>query len=210
MGRRKITKNGGIMLKKVALLVGLCVCLSTPAISADGPYVGLNVGVTSTVDSDLTDSGFSGEASFDSGFAVGGAFGYKTGMGRIEAEIGYKSADADKLSVGGFSVQATDGEKFTILSVMANGYIDIDASPAVKPYLMGGIGMATITMEDNFSDEDDTVLAYQVGLGVGFALNDKMTLDLGYRYMGTSDPDFNGTEATYASHNVLAGLRFSF
>jgi opacity protein-like surface antigen len=198
------------MLKKVALLVGICACLSTPAMSADGPYFGLSAGVTSTVDSDLTEPGFSAEASFDTGLAVSGALGYKTGMGRIEAEIGYKSADANNISAYGYSQALSDGEKFNILSLMANGYIDIDASPAVKPYLMGGIGMANITMEDNWGDEDDNVFAYQVGLGIGFALNNKMTLDLGYRYMGTSDPDFNGVKATYASHNVLAGLRFAF
>lgn len=198
------------MLKKVALLAGLCVCLATPAMSADGPYFGLNAGITSTVDSDFTEPGFAAEASFDSGYAVGGALGYKMGMGRIEAEIGYKSADADKLSAYGYSVNATDGEKLTLLSLMANGYIDLDTSPTVKPYLVGGIGMATITLEDNWDDQDDTVFAYQVGLGVGFALNDKMTLDLGYRYMGTADPNFNGVDATYASHNVLAGLRVNF
>lgn len=46
------------MLKKVAILAGLCACLSTPAISADGPYFGVNMGVTSTVDSDLSEPGF--------------------------------------------------------------------------------------------------------------------------------------------------------
>ena len=200
------------MLKKVALLVALCVCLSTPAMSADGPYLGINAGVTSTVDSDVSAEGITVEDvfSFDSGYAVGGALGYKIGMGRIEAELGYKSADLDKATVLGYSLTASDGEKISVLSLMANGYIDFDASPAVKPYLMGGIGMANITLEDNTDDLDDTVFAYQVGLGLGFALNDRFTLDLGYRYMGTADPTFDGVDVTYASHNVLAGLRFNF
>ena len=200
------------MIKKVALLVALCVCLSTPAMSADGPYLGINAGVTSTVDSDVSAEGITVEDvfSFDSGYAVGGALGYKIGMGRIEAELGYKSADLDKATVLGYSLTASDGEKISVLSLMANGYIDFDASPAVKPYLMGGIGMANITLEDNTDDLDDTVFAYQVGLGLGFALNDRFTLDLGYRYMGTADPTFDGVDVTYASHNVLAGLRFNF
>lgn len=197
------------MFKKVALLAVLCVCLSTPAMSADGPYFGLNAGITSTVDSDLTEPGFTGEMSFDSGYAIGAALGNKIGMGRIEAEIGYKSADMDKITAYGQDVKIDSGD-ISVLSLMANGYIDFDASPTIKPYLMGGLGLAQITAKIDVDDEDDTVFAYQAGLGVGFALNDKMTLDLGYRYMGTSDPDFNGSKATYASHNVLAGLRFGF
>lgn len=198
-------------MRKVALLVGMGVCLATPAMSADGPYFGLNVGVTSTVDSKVTDdTGFNGETSFESGLAASGAFGYKIGMGRIEGEIGYKSAEADKYSAYGFSSAANDEDKVSVLSLMANGYVDFNASPTVKPYIMGGLGLANISSEDNGDDQDDTVFAYQVGLGVGFALNEKIILDLGYRYMGTSDPDFNGSEATYESHNVLAGLRFNF
>lgn len=200
------------MFKKVALLVGICVCLSTPAMSADGPYFGINAGISSTIDSDFSSEGITIDnvISYDSGFAVGGAVGYKTDMGRIEAELGYKSADIDKASVLGYSLAASNGEKISVVSLMANGYIDFDASPAVKPYLMGGIGMANITVEDNTDDLDDTVFAYQAGLGLGFVLNDKVTLDLGYRYMGTSDPTYEGITVTYASHNVLAGLRFNF
>lgn len=200
------------MLKKVTLLVALCVCLSTPAMSADGPYLGINAGVTSTVDSDISSGGVTVDNvfSFDSGYAVGAALGSKIGMGRIEAELGYKSADLDKASAFGYSATASDGEKISVLSLMANGYIDFDASSTVKPYVMGGIGIANITFEDNTDDLDDTVFAYQAGLGLGFVLNDQVTLDLGYRYMGTSDPTIDGIEVTYASHNVLAGLRFNF
>jgi opacity protein-like surface antigen len=36
------------------------------------------------------------------------------------------------------------------------------------------------------------------------------TLDLQYRYFATADPDFDGTEAEYQTHNFFAGLRFDF
>ena len=31
-----------------------------------------------------------------------------------------------------------------------------------------------------------------------------------YRYFATSDPEFDGTEVEYASHNIYAGIRLNF
>jgi len=66
-------------------------------------------------------------------------------------------------------------------------------------------GIGTLT-----SSVDDTVFAYQVGTGVSFAVNEKVSLDLNYRYFATSDPNFEGIETEYSSHNVYAGIRVSF
>ena len=199
------------MIKRTALLVGLCVCLSTPAMSADGPYVGVNIGITMPSDSDLNEPGFAAEMSFDSGLAINAALGGKIGGGRFEAEIGYKTSDIDEVSVSGLGSAPINGDA-RVLSFMGNGYIDFNASPSVKPYIMAGLGVANLKVEssDLGADEDDTVFAYQAGVGCGFPLNQTVTLDLSYRYMGTSDTDFGGTDITYGSHNVLAGLRFNF
>lgn len=199
------------MIKRTALLVGLCVCLSTPAMSADGPYVGVNIGITMPSDSDLNEPGFAAEMSFDSGLAFSAALGGKIGGGRLEAEIGYKTSDIDEVSVSGLGSAPINGDA-RVLSFMGNGYIDFDASPSVKPYIMAGLGVANLKVKssDLDADEDDTVFAYQAGLGCGFPLSQAVTLDLGYRYMGTSDANFDGTDVTYGSHNVLAGLRFNF
>lgn len=201
------------MIKRTALLVGLCVCLSTPAMSADGPYVGVNIGITMPSDSDLSEAGFpDAELSFDSGLAISAAVGQKIGIGRIEAEIGYKTSDLDEISFSGVGSFPVNGDA-SVLSFMGNGYIDFDANPTIKPYIMAGLGVAQLTVDSTdleADDEDDTVFAYQAGVGCGFALNKTITLDVSYRYMGTSDADFSDTEATYGSHNVLAGLRFNF
>lgn len=162
-------------------------------------------------DSDLSDSGVTGKMSYDTGSAFSAALGLRTGTGRIEAEVGYKKADLKKLTIDGFGSGTVDGET-TVLSVMGNGYIDFGNTPTVKPYVMGGIGGAKLTIKsvDMDADEDDTVFAYQLGIGCGIALSEAATFDIGYRYMGTSDADFNGTTATYGSHNIMAGLRFDF
>ena len=40
--------------------------------------------------------------------------------------------------------------------------------------------------------------------------NTSETIDLKYRYVGTEDPEFDGTEAEFASHDFLLGVRFYF
>src|SRR3546814_12390061 len=62
---------------------------------------------------------------------------------------------------------------------------------------------------------DDTGFAWQLGGGLGFLVNDRMTVSLDYRYAGTSDPEYKTSdggklESEYQSHNVGLGLRYAF
>jgi hypothetical protein len=41
-------------------------------------------------------------------------------------------------------------------------------------------------------------------------VTETVTLFTGYRFFGTSDPEVEGIEAEYHSHNVEAGVRFEF
>src|SRR3546814_11335928 len=62
---------------------------------------------------------------------------------------------------------------------------------------------------------DDTGFAWQLGGGLGFLVNDRMTVSLDYRYAGTSDPEYKTSDggklkSEYQSHNVGLGLRYAF
>jgi len=46
--------------------------------------------------------------------------------------------------------------------------------------------------------------------GIGFEINPSTTLTLGYRYFASTDPDFEGIEATVGSHDFSLGARFMF
>ena len=60
-------------------------------------------------------------------------------------------------------------------------------------------------------DDDDTVLAYQVGAGLGYAVNATTTIFVDYRYFATEDPEFSySQEAEIDSHNISLGLRYNF
>lgn len=214
-------------MKNKILVVVICIFifLLSANVFAEGPYISANVGVSWLDDAELTGSdlgiNLESDMEFDTGFLLGAALGYDFGQLRIEGEMGYRFHDIDEwkdVTVNGtnFGDFNGDGDVAT-LSLLVNGYVDF-APPnyPVTPYIGGGIGFANIDMndlelEDDFiGDEDDTVFAYQLAAGVAFAVNPYMTLDLGYRYFATSDPEFDEIEAEYDSHNISLAVRFSF
>lgn len=209
-------------MKKTFLITAACamtLSVSSLAFSAEGPYVSGNLGLAIPSDSDLTDStvpGITIDIESDLGLALGVAAGYAFGNNtRIEGEIAYAKNDLDKASLLGVDVDLT-GDTSSI-ALLLNGYYDFKNASAFTPFINGGIGMARVKVNDiNIpgsglpdTSDDDTVFAYQVGVGVGYAVNEKVSIDVKYRYFGTSDPEFDTTESEYSSHNVYAGIRVS-
>jgi opacity protein-like surface antigen len=169
------------------------------------PYASGSFGMVSLNDSTFSAGGGSAEVSFDTGFGFMAAIGNNFEGLRGEVELSYRTNDADKISAGGFS-ESVSGD-FSSTAVMGNLLVDLPLSESVRPFLGAGIGLANV---DADGDEDDTVFAYQAIVGAGFPLTHVTTLDLQYRYFATEDPNFNGIEAEYQTHNFFAGLRFDF
>ncbi|MBC8414105.1 porin family protein [bacterium] len=204
-----------IKSKIIVIVCSLMLMIVSSVFAAEGVYVSGNIGASILNDSDLTNPALPGvvvETGFDTGLLVSGALGVQVGKGRVEAEIGYRTADIDSFQALGVSASG-DGDA-SALSFMVNAYLDIKTESAITPYLGGGLGMAKIEL-DNVSvsgiaigNEDDTVFAYQFGGGIGYAMSEKATLDLGYRYFATEDLNLSGTDANYGSHNLTIGIRF--
>jgi opacity protein-like surface antigen len=224
----------------LSLLVALAsVTLLTSVASAAGapyypmhPYFSVHVGGTWLQDAnvDFDDPAlFDDEIEFDNGFNVGGAFGYDYGLARLEIELAHRENDVDTINVDLIDFKG-DGD-FSATSVMLNGYWDFETGSPVVPYLGGGIGFANVSANNvkffdelgavRYVDDDDNVFAYQLAAGLAFALNPALTLDLGYRFFGTSDPEleadpllvdppFGDFETEFDSHNVNLGLRMNF
>ena len=99
---------------------------------------------------------------------------------------------------------------------LINGFYDIDTGTKLTPYLGGGIGFARLDINDLFvagivrGDEDDTVFAYQAAGGMAYEITEQIVADLSYRFVATSEPEFDGLEGDYNSHNLVAAIRFSF
>ena len=68
---------------------------------------------------------------------------------------------------------------------------------------VAGLGFSSVSASDD-------VFAYQVGAGVDFAFSKETALFAGYRYFGTSDPNFEGVKASYGANEFSVGVRQSF
>ena len=208
-------------MKKNLLIISVCVLaifFSSSAYSAEGLYVSGNIGFAMASDSDITDSTepVTLTMEYDTGWALGGALGYDFNRFRVEGEISYQTNDIDKVGAMGVSLAASGD--VSSLAFLINGYFDFVNDSAFTPYITAGLGYAQIDLNDfnvagsgesDYSD-DDSVFAYQVGLGVGYAVTEKVTIDVKYRYFATEDLEFDTTEVEVASHNFLFGVRFNF
>jgi OOP family OmpA-OmpF porin len=207
-------------MKKIVFgLIG-CFFLTVPALSfgATGWYGSVNAGVGIVPDGDLslTIPGFGSETaelSYDTGFTVGGAVGYMMENFRVEGEISYQTNDMDSLSAYGVSIPF-DGD-ISALTFLVNGYMDFATGGPLTPYITGGLGYSNVDATIEGESNDDNLFTYQLGVGVGYAMSERMTLDLRYRYLGFEDYEYSeagigSLSAEVSSHNITAGLRFAF
>ena len=207
------------------IIFGLICCFffALPAVclGATDWYGSMNAGVTFVSDSDLTynELGFSGKEKweYDAGYSFGFAFGYKMEPVRFEGEVSYGRNEVD--SVAGISIPSGYSIETSLLNFMFNGYYDFNSGSGLMPYLTAGAGFSRVGADINLApiidDEyDDTVFAYQIGAGVGYAMSEIMKLDFRYRFLGTADPEFSypgGTaEAEIFTHNLTVGLHMAF
>lgn len=158
----------------------------------------------SDVKSDVDDKVFGG--SFAAGVST------KVNGGAVRAELEYnKNADAKKTQNYYGRLVNTEIES---QSLMINGYYDIDTGSKLTPYVGAGIGYAKIkgkasSLEVSYS-EDGNNFAWQVGAGVGYALNDKVSLDAGYRYVDYGDFTKDGLKWESSAHELYVGARYAF
>ncbi len=209
-------------MKKIILAIACCATLlsiSSVAYSAEGLYVSGNLGLAIPNNSDVTFSDSPGATltvESNSGLALAGAIGYGLSNNvRLEAEVAYQKNDMDKMKILGVGLDI-NGDTSS-LALLLNGYYDFKNKSAFTPFIGGGIGIAKVNMSDVTlfglpigSSDDDTVFAYQVGAGVSYAVNEKVSIDVKYRYFATSDPEFGTSTMEYSSHNIYAGVRVAF
>ena len=121
--------------------------------------------------------------------------------------------------------QPVDGA-FSMLAFMGNVDYDFDTGSRWAPYVGGGLGVAIISLDTetdtgtSLADDSDTVLAYQVGAGIGyeFPLEEgrSITVSLDWRYFGTQTPTFTGDvtgaefDVEINGHDIGIGLIYGF
>jgi len=130
-------------------------------------------------------------------------------------------------------------QKLSIQTLFANAYYDFRNDTPFTPWVGAGLGMAFINSKGNATgvglDEGvpfgpdsvssgsklNTNFAWNVGAGVAYAVNEAVSVDLGYRFAGLGkaktkwgygNDDERGrfrTKNVY-QHQLMLGLRFSF
>ena len=207
-------KNLLAILISFALFVGF-----TVSTASAGVYISGNLGAVFLYDADIKEDGDSGEFTFDNGGVVTFAFGTTIGSaGRIEVEIGSRVNDMDEVSSDDYDFDLLVDGDVTTAFFMGNAYYDFKNESRFTPFIGGGLGFADIEydiddvfdIDDTGFKDDDDVLAYQFMLGGSYAATEQLSIDLQYRFFGTEDPEIDGMDIEYQSHNVMLGLRYSF
>jgi opacity protein-like surface antigen len=142
----------------------------------------------------------------DDGWTIGGGVGRSFGNGwRAEGQLLYldnsgKSGAGDTKVFGGF----------------ANGYYDFLPNSQWRPFLGAGIGVAQVKEDGNglAPHGDKTVFAYQIHAGVSHPINDQLTGELAYHYLGAPGVKFGSgasrVDGDFGASLVTVGLRYRF
>ena len=159
---------------------------------------------------------------YDNTLGASLAYGVKMCSFRTELELNLNGAANKKL----YDDEDVTKVKTRANSLMLNGYYDIPTKTAFTPYVGAGLGLAHVKMTAKTVEEEGLYkynisknkLAYQLGAGVGYELNQNWTLDAGYRWIdyGTISKSYNDEDeagkdkVSTKSHNFFFGARYSF
>lgn len=229
-------------MKAKLIAAAILVTFMLPAVCAAAPvrpgaymsgFIGGTVPYDMTVTTDdffLNDT-FVDRVELDPGINIGLTGGYDFGYLRMEGELSYKHGEIKEIidQSDNFRFRNVDGD-IAVVATMFNTFADLHNDSIVTPYFGGGFGFATIYLSDTFGtdtrggtvsrdqiyvDDSDTVFAYQAGGGVEITLNPAISLDLAYRYFGTEKAKLDNsvdlsTRLMYESHNATIGFRVKF
>ncbi len=203
----------------------LALSISSHAAAA-GYYIGLQGGGGFLPESNGSDAEGSVNFSYDAGYDASVTLGYdlgnnhpNIGNGRIELEFNTASNDIDEIKF----VENNSGAEGSAdrTSIMLNTIGEYVTESGMIIYALLGLGWAEITLDnvsvlgEPFVDDSNSQLAYQAGLGVAWRLSNHWVFDIGYRFYGTTDPEFTEKDGTnldyeYLSHRIVAGVRLHF
>jgi opacity protein-like surface antigen len=199
-------------MNKIITTVAIAGLLGTVQAESIKPYLSLNIGPSFADDATISDGSDKAKLRFDTGLSFDVAAGIQLAQvpARIEAQYLFLRNDVDKIKMGGLSGEM-DGDA-TINAGMLNFCYDFtnDESPLIVS-LIGGVGIANSEFDvEDASADDDTVFAYQVGMGIGYPLSDNLVLDAKYTYFTTADPEFKQFDAEVDIQRFTLGLRYTF
>jgi opacity protein-like surface antigen len=176
----------------------------------------------------------SASASFDNTWLVGGGFGCGSTSRGIRGELMVDwRGDRDLTGTLALPSGANFSTSVKSLTVMFNGYYDLGNVGGFVPYVGAGVGAAhndvgrvTFTGDPGLANplngDDKWSLAWSLMAGVGYQISDRITLDIGYRYIDLGKVQSSRVDSTgyslnphfrlddLTAHEFKVGLRFAF
>jgi OmpA-OmpF porin, OOP family len=198
------------------LAAAVLAATGSPALAAaDGPYVGIEGGVTIPQSSDLdvilnnttanpvTITTYSNgyNVKYKTGWNADALAGYKLGLFRFEVEGGYQRAKVKDVNVSstllgdvgtaaGTTATVSNlgiGSRMGVAYVTANALIDSDIGGGFGAYAGGGIGRAWAS----FSGDKDNAMALTGIAGIRYAVSPNIDAGVKYQYLHTGKLNFS-------------------
>ncbi|MAW80129.1 MAG: hypothetical protein CMI63_07805 [Parvularcula sp.] len=150
-----------------------------------------------------------GEYDTDTGFVVGGAYGFNLSeVISLEGELAYRS---NNVNSGVIEDVPLDGDgDINALSFMANAVVTAPSLAGFAPYAGAGAGPARV----GGGGDHDLVFAWQAFGGVSRNITEKMSAGVEYRYFDAGRSTLEGGPAVldteYDAHSVNLVLKRSF
>ena len=180
---------------KTAAVAALLTGVSGAAHATEGWYARLDGGYSFEATIDVTGLG---ETDLTEDWMASGGFGYAfPGLFRLEGELSYRNNETDLLPP----------EEIKVFADMVNAYLDFSRHGPIQPYVGVGVGYGNLDI-DGFIEEGGYAL--QGMAGIGFAVGERATIDLGYRYFTLPEVEFPGATAEYIHQAGTIGLRWQF
>ena len=173
-----------------------------PSVAAEkGIYVHASGGVNSIESTIVDDDEYN--VDFDDGAVFEVGVGYSFGN-NFRMEGSYSQSYSE--NYGSYDWEYWD-DGFTIKSLMASVYYDLDTGSKLAPFL--GFGLGTASLDNGFDTTDTFTYSFQAGLS--YELSDKLDLVGKATYQTLQEYDLEGYDMN--SHSLLQGtlgLRYTF
>lgn len=212
-------------LKQTLAIAALMTCVAGASQATEGWYGRLDAGrsVEGSLDGSVSDgistAPFSPDLEDEWMGAAGLGYAMQNGF-RLEGELSHRNNDWGPADLNQFETTVTGDASSWAL--MGNLFYDFNREGRLQPYLGLGVGAARVKVGINGAQEsEDTRFAYQGMVGIGYAATERLTFDLGYRYLMA--PDIDASEAfssmgivnadssvDYQHQAVTLGVRWQF
>jgi len=204
-------------MKKVILAAAVAgISLGSVNAFAVSPYISLGGGLGVLGDGEVSvnhQESMDTSINYEEGWVVRGAVGAAINKNlRLEVEGFYNNNDADKVNFRDIVVAEADLSGIEVAGGLFNAYYDINFGSPFVPFVGGGFGIAKVDADVRNVDRsiDETVWAWNVGVGFAYEINKNLSLEMSYRYLATEDIEFDRLTLTYENNQFIGGVRITF